>query len=250
MAIYAVNGKEPVAAWIPSLDTAGNGTTTLTDLVGSNNGTLTNMDAATDWVADTDSGGVRALDFDGTDDYVNTGFTPSTAIGTLNSWAISIWIKQTSAKNNARIIANSVTTRWYLSTSTTVVFWGWGSTFSTSTNLTLSFGNWQHVVVTYNSTTGNILCFLAGSLVATNVYSGDGAFASNTTQIGNILESPIPFNGSIDDVRVFSTALDADDASYLYNSGNGRGRVVEPAPTGVTYHPLSSRSTHPLRFSI
>ena len=47
MTIYAVNGKEPVAAWIPSLDTAGNGTTTLTDLVGSNNGTLTNMDAAT-----------------------------------------------------------------------------------------------------------------------------------------------------------------------------------------------------------
>ena len=48
MSLYAVNGKEPVAAWIPSLDTAGNGTTTLTDLVGSNNGTLTNMDAATD----------------------------------------------------------------------------------------------------------------------------------------------------------------------------------------------------------
>ena len=223
MSIYAVNGKEPVAAWIPSLDTAGNGTTTLTDLVGTNNGTLTNMDAATDWAL---SGGKYALDFDGTNDYVNTGFTPSTAIGTLNSWAISIWIKQTSAKNNARIIGNSLSTRWYLATSTTVVFWGWGSSFSTSTNLTLSFGNWQHVVVTYNSTTGNILCFLAGSLVAANVYSGNGVFASNTTQIGDILAGPLPFNGSIDDVRVFSTALDASDAAYLYNSGNGRGRVA------------------------
>ena len=40
--------------WCPSLDDAGNGTTTLTDLSGNgNHGTLTNMDPATDWVADT-----------------------------------------------------------------------------------------------------------------------------------------------------------------------------------------------------
>lgn len=88
MSIYAVNGKEPIAAWIPSLDTAGNGTTTLTDLVGSNHGTLTNMDAATDWVADTGAGGVRALDFDGVNDHVV--FSPPAFSSTAS---FSLWVK-------------------------------------------------------------------------------------------------------------------------------------------------------------
>ena len=65
-----------LAWWCPSLDETGNGTTTLYDLVGSVNGTLTNMDASTDWVADTASGGVRCLDFDGTNDFIDYGATP------------------------------------------------------------------------------------------------------------------------------------------------------------------------------
>ena len=90
MSLYAVNGKEQIAAWIPSLDTAGNGTTTLTDLVGSNDGTLTNMDAA-DWVADTDAGGVRALDFDGTNDRVIGALGAHQTALNSNVFSVSIW---------------------------------------------------------------------------------------------------------------------------------------------------------------
>jgi len=56
-----------VGAWMPSLDVTGE---TLRDVSGNgNHGTLTNMDAASDWVA-TSKG--LALDFDGVNDYVNT----------------------------------------------------------------------------------------------------------------------------------------------------------------------------------
>ena len=45
---------DEVGWWCPSLDDTGNGTVTLNDLSGSgDDGTLTNMDAATDWVSDT-----------------------------------------------------------------------------------------------------------------------------------------------------------------------------------------------------
>jgi hypothetical protein len=62
-----------VAALCPSQDTAGDGTTTVTDFTGVSNGTLTNMDAVTDWVTDD---GKMCLDFDGTNDHVITGCTP------------------------------------------------------------------------------------------------------------------------------------------------------------------------------
>lgn len=32
--------------------------------------------------------------------------------------------------------------------------------------------------------------------------------------------------GSLDDIRLFDVALDSSDVSYLYNSGNGRGRIL------------------------
>jgi len=56
-----------VGAWSPCLSPRGG--TVLRDLSGrGNHGTLTNMDAATDWVT---SGGKTALDFDGSNDYVS-----------------------------------------------------------------------------------------------------------------------------------------------------------------------------------
>ena len=89
----AVNGKTPVSAWVPSRDTAGNSTTTLTDLSsGENNGTLTNMAVpANNWVADTDAGGVRALEFDGSNDYVALG--SGAALSITGEMAISCWYK-------------------------------------------------------------------------------------------------------------------------------------------------------------
>jgi hypothetical protein len=62
-----------IAALCPSQDTTGDGTTTLTDFAGVGNGTLTDMDAATDWVTDD---GKRCLDFDGSNDHVVTLQTP------------------------------------------------------------------------------------------------------------------------------------------------------------------------------
>lgn len=105
MSIYAVNGKEPIAAWIPSLDDAGNGTTTLTDLVGDKNGTLTNFaltGSTSNWVADTNAGGIRALDFDGTNDNVNIGDNFNDVItGASAKWAVSAWVNLTTTANVA-----------------------------------------------------------------------------------------------------------------------------------------------------
>lgn len=71
-----------VGAWMPSLGVTGE---TLRDVSGNgNHGTLTNMDAATDWVA-TSKG--LALDFDGSNDYATIGNVLNISGGiSISSW--------------------------------------------------------------------------------------------------------------------------------------------------------------------
>jgi hypothetical protein len=262
MTIYAVNGKEPVAAWIPSLDEAGNGTTTLTDLVGVNNGTLTNMDAATDWVADTDAGGVRAIEMAGGTERIET---PSSSTLNFNTGDFTIcgWIRtsQTTAGiwlghdvSGARqwncwgnLAESSATTTGY-----TTFFNNSGAPFAFGTEAaSLSTSNtWTHIIHIRRGTAGET--WVNGSLIRSKSIT-----VVNYNIAGKIFIGAREYSGfanplamGFDDIRIWDQALDSSDIAYLYNSGNGRGRVVEPAPTGVTYHPLSSRSTHPLRFSV
>jgi hypothetical protein len=92
MGLYDVNGKVPVSAWIPSKDDSGNGTTTLNDLVGSNNGTLTNFaltGSTSNWVADTNAGGIRAIDCDITNDFV------AVTVASYSDFMLSLWINPT-----------------------------------------------------------------------------------------------------------------------------------------------------------
>lgn len=51
--------------------------------------------------------------------------------------------------------------------------------------------------------------------------------ATNPFRVGRFNDAnPLWMDGQIDDLRIFSSALDASDIAYLYNSGNGRGRVA------------------------
>ena len=228
MTIFAVNGKEPVAAWIPSLDSAGNGTTTLTDLVGSNNGTLTGMDAATDWVADTDAGGTRALDFDGINDYVALGNARASA------FSLSIWVKG-AAQSDRRFFAfgNSTTTNpGYAFGSSTLSSTNKFRIFirnDASTTLLLDessgivFNNtWRHLLWSDNN--GSASLYVDGSLDKTFTYTP----STTTTNLSSIgaWNRPTPvsfFIGRVDDARIFHSALDLADAQYLYSGGFGRG---------------------------
>lgn len=79
--------------WLcPSLDDSGNGTSTVTDLSGlAADGSLVNMDAATDWVADVTSGGVRCLETDGANDAIVVASNfPAVEAGV---WGLSFWIR-------------------------------------------------------------------------------------------------------------------------------------------------------------
>jgi hypothetical protein len=217
----SVNGKTPIAVWCPSRDDAGNGTTTLNDRVGSNNGTLTNMDAATDWVADTAAGGVRALDFDGANDRVDCGTIAAQAFNNTAAFAISCWVyaRATSSERGIVTRVNSSDQGWALCVSSGAIrfpAWNNGPQFS------ISIDTWYHVVAVSNG--GTRYLYVDGVLRASNT-DGSIVASSVATVLGRYYGnfSGYVLNGRIDDVRLWDVALDLADAEDLYASGSGRG---------------------------
>ncbi len=233
MSNYAVNSKEPIAAWIPSRDTAGNGTTTLTDLVGSNTGTLTNMDAATDWVADTDSGGVRALDFDGINDCVRCGKGLNASL--LGEMAISGWFKFRNRGSVNGFLGNGASggsSGFAFEIGRTANKLGWlqnSNTIDAVSTGTITDANWHHIVIVRTGSTGAWTITLwidnASSSHSTSA-NPDPVFKNGQFTIGRYGDYTGGFNSSCiaDDIRVFNQSLDSSDVSYLYNSGSSRCR--------------------------
>jgi hypothetical protein len=225
----SVNGKNPIAAWVPSRDTAGNGTTTLLDFAGSNDGTLTNMDAATDWVSDTDAGGIRALDFDGTNDFVSTALSmASRAIVT-----ISAWVYRSNSSHNFRLQAYATNSNRFgftygSSTLYGVVCNGASNQWIQAASFTAT--GWQHFVLVFDGTqTGNsnrLKLWVNGAQPLTT-FSGtipsSLSASAATMKLGGDSSGGGYATGRIDDVRIFDQALDATDIADLYASSSGRG---------------------------
>lgn len=233
----AVNGKMPIAAWIPSRDDAGNGTTTLNDLVGSNHGTLTNMDAATDWVADTAAGGVRWLDFDYSNDFVQLSQTLPISTG---SFSFSLWMQTSLATQTAFITMFSNRQSGgnfngiLLTTNFNSPFQRFRTQLNTTSGVTqrqdesisaLANGTVHHLVVVVNRSTNRQQTYvngvleydsaktLVGSIASTALprIGGDPAF----TSLGGYMQ------GRLDDIRIFNQALDANDVAALYAAQRG-----------------------------
>jgi len=209
-----------VGAWAPCLGPTG---LRLHDMGGRANwGTLTNMDAATDWVVD---GGKYALDFDGVNDYVNIG--DLTAFN-RSTYSVSMWFKSFSASPTATPIF------WIGNSGNVpdlVIFPNRNGTIQIYipdqiVNAGIAHGGvWNHVVIVRSGASGGL--YVNGVLVA------------NITSIGNSLLQPVFYiggfplgstyhNGMADDVRAFNRILTLADAQFYYAGGYGRGIAYTP----------------------
>lgn len=90
----------------------------------------------------------------------------------------------------------------------------------------LSFGDWQHVVVTWTGTTSasEVLVYVDGNEVSSYDAVTNGVGTRNEIDgtpllVDNSNNGGRTFDGSIDDVRIFNRALTADEVQQLYNLG-------------------------------
>ncbi len=103
-------------------------------------------------------------------------------------------------------------------------------------NVSLTTGTWYHLVATWNGSV--ITLYLNGSSVATSSWSDIQTGGGTNSHIGSwIGASPSHFwDGSIDEVGIWSKALSTTEISDLYNGGNGQTMctIGSDCPSGTT----------------
>lgn len=204
----------------------GNGTLA-NDLVSVDNGTLTNGPT---WSTSSKIGGglvfngVKAISGDASNQYVSVG-----SVALLNPSVISVaaWFKTSSNNVNQAIVAksNACATAGYLVwinenavASHRVSWWvgngPWLDEYATAT--AVDDGNWHHFVGTYDGTTRKI--YVDGVLQIASTSAGETLSSTGALQIGGSNYCGSTFNGSLDEVRIYNTALSASDVASLYNT--------------------------------
>jgi hypothetical protein len=218
----------------------------LLDLSGENNfGTLTNMDAATDWVSDRYG---SVLDFDGTNDRAQLSRTVSLS---TTSFAISLWAQQNTGGIGMPIgdRTSTISYVWFRS--------GNYLRFSTPSGLVeftgvTTFTGWNHLVLTgvpTSSSLSSITLFWNGIRQAP-ISVINGTFTLNTIGDGYTSQS-FPFPGRIAELVAWSRPMTDGGAASLFAMRPGfLGRSSRanffPYETAIAYSLEASTASYSL----
>ena len=215
-----------IEAWLRMGD--GDTANTIKDNVGSNNGTMVNMNAS-NFVTDVPTFSKKSIALDGVDDYVNCG-TNLALLGSATTF--SAWIKMTDATSFRVLHKGIAGNREYafgVGTSDTLFLILYnGSTnyigkVSTST-MTSYQGQWIHICATYDGSTNasGITLYVNGSVFNSNSISGGSYTAPSGNSNGNVYIGRYNTeyaDGNIDEVSVFNLELSQSDVTSIYNGG-------------------------------
>jgi len=240
-----------VGCWIPSVSGSG---FLLPDLSGrGNNGTLTNM-ASDDWVSAQYG---RALDFDGSNDRVDTNqsalfnFTTATSQFTISAWIYPMATSGSPFFVTKTAIGSSLGGGYYMSSFDVngtdfskghVLVYG-GSGIWLGKEFSLPRNKWQHVVMAVNmSLSGNSrVKGYVDSIEATTVVSQGTLTTIGTNNLnlnfGAGSAGAIPDKCQLDDIRIYNRALSESEIRIL---------ASEP---GIGFKPAKKLSRFSQRFT-
>ena len=143
-------------------------------------------------------------------------------------------------------------------------FWTPSGTAPITTANPVNDGNWHHVALAYNASSGGVqTLYLDGAVVGTfpgtvsiggapYEYLGAGYLGGPWPDESFQNQTPVPtyFQGTMADVAYFTTALDAAAVSAMYNAGHASGQLLSgmTKPSGnvaasLSYDQVSGRVT-------
>ena len=163
----------------------------------------------------------------------STSVVTSASLGTalnISSLSFSLWFNANviNASTDSALISSfdsSGNARFYASvvnSGLSVVIYGSSSTYTQYFTSTVEIGNWYHLAVTHTGTTTTV--YLNGTAITPSSTSGSAvaikiASSPQPLTIGLLqgLGSTYAFDGEIDQVRIFSSALSATQITSLYD---------------------------------
>ena len=158
--------------------------------------------------------------FDGSDDYLDCG-TVST-LSSASTFSVSAWYKKASAGGGGLIIGSGTLTtpaeRFYIEHfSNNTIYVGYDTTFASFS--ATADTDWHHVAYVRSSGTHKLYYDGADTSLGGTPASTTSSPLGNNFFIGALTGYAAKFQGIIDEVSVFSSALSASDVTSIYNSG-------------------------------
>ena len=187
-----------------------------------NDGTLTNMNPAVDWVSGHIGG---ALEFDGVDDEVD--IPDSDLLDDTQQLTVALWVYPTRLDGNPR---GPISKRIHFHTehAWALFFWG-GRRLNVDVetndnrfecNRVFEVDQWYHLALVYDgaqSANQRVRVYINGALSRTAYESSSAIGNKNAPVVLGQLNGNDEgwFEGKIDDVRIYRRALDSDEISQL-----------------------------------
>jgi len=209
-----------VGRWVPSAGATGY---RLVDRVRSNHGTLTNMDAASDWVA---SGGRIALDFDGTNDHVNCG-NRVPRLG--NGHTFAAWVLKRANGGMIAGMCDSIPSggiEWSDTGGNFAFAFFDGSIRGWFTGPAIPSNQWSFVCAAFSNTSQRLI--VNKTATTTSVSTSGIVYANDAWRIGIASIGNPTWNGQIDDVILWDRFLTDAEINTVYRLGRGYGVFPEP----------------------
>ena len=206
------------------------GGTTWTDLVGSNNGTLTNMDtnpASGGYVYNSGNGG--NIVFDGVDDYVDCGNNSSLdslgeiSIGAIFNFSSTSGDRETVIQKGGFNTDSGMYGLQLFNERARFALWNNGSD-----------NNFFDSTVTINNSTNYVMCtwdgntmkiYINGTLNSSQAYTPTSTFGNNTRNLGigkSIQENDKYLGGNVYTAQIYNRALSASEVLQNYNALKNR----------------------------
>jgi hypothetical protein len=198
--------------------------TTAEDSAGDNDGTISGGAARSDTgIVGTGGDASKALNFDGTDDYVQISDDDSISLGDHN-YTIAAWINpdSTSSRRPIAVKTKDANDTEYgfsviLGKLKLDVEKDDNNQYATTTSNVVGTGSWQHVAVTFDASTTTPIFYHNGvSKSSTNTIDTLPDELSDGLYIGTYGAAGTYFDGTIDDVRLFNRVLASGEVDQLY----------------------------------
>ena len=158
-----------------------------------------------------------SLDFDGTNDYINATLSSQVFNG---DFTLSMWFKADTNPSFATVFQLGSASNYsdgfrvYRYSATNLAFWKGQGGFSNITGFfgSTSTGTWYNLAFTRSGST--LTAYINGSSEAT----GTDSQAYTSTAL-NASFSTYPFDGKIDELAIWDSALTGSEISTIYNAG-------------------------------
>ena len=169
-----------------------------------------------------------SVDLDGANDYIQLGNDSSLSIS--GALSITAWVKFDSLTGYPMILSKRAG-----ASSHAYQFYSTGSKINYNNGTivqssgTITTGTWTHIGVTFDGS-GGVSFYINGSSAGTATAASSNPTNSGSLTIGKAYNGNY-FNGKIDEVALFNSALSSSQVASIYNSGVP-GNISSLSPLG------------------